>query len=99
MTLDVVQEVRAQTAVEALRRSVAIQALVRRDGAGVTLPTDQLDDDQRIAEPRQELQPERNMPGLGRFVRAEPVQPCRRLGAAEPVRPRLQSGHQVIDRQ
>ena len=33
MTLDFVQEVRAQNAVEALRRSVAVQATVRRDGA------------------------------------------------------------------
>jgi hypothetical protein len=32
MTLDFVQEVRAQNAVEALRRSVAVQATVRRDG-------------------------------------------------------------------
>jgi magnesium-transporting ATPase (P-type) len=33
MTLDFVQEVRAQNAVEALRKSVAVQATVRRDGA------------------------------------------------------------------
>ena len=33
MTIDFVQEVRAQNAVEALRRSVAVQATVRRDGA------------------------------------------------------------------
>ena len=33
MTLDFVQETRAQNAVEALRRSVAVQATVRRDGA------------------------------------------------------------------
>src|ERR1043166_4889659 len=32
MTLDFVQEVRAQNAVEALRRSVAVKASVRRDG-------------------------------------------------------------------
>ena len=42
MTLDFVQEVRAQNAVEALRRSVAVQATVRRDGAPVSLPIDQL---------------------------------------------------------
>ena len=42
ITLDFVQEVRAQNAVEALRRSVAVQATVRRDGAGVSLPIDQL---------------------------------------------------------
>ena len=42
MTLDFVQEVRAQNAVEALRRSVAVQATVRRDGATVSLPIDHL---------------------------------------------------------
>ncbi len=42
MTLDFVQEVRAQNAVEALRRSVAVQATVRRDGASRAVPIDQL---------------------------------------------------------
>ena len=42
MTLDFVQEVRAQNAVEALRLSVAVQASVRRDGAKLSLPIDQL---------------------------------------------------------
>ena len=42
ITLDFVQEVRAQNAVEALRRSVAVQAKVRRDGASLSLPIDQL---------------------------------------------------------
>jgi P-type Mg2+ transporter len=42
MTLDFVQEVRAQNAVEALRRSVAVQATVRRNGACVSMPIDQL---------------------------------------------------------
>jgi len=42
MTLDFVQEVRAQNAVEALRRSVAVQATVRRDGAKLSLPIDRL---------------------------------------------------------
>ncbi len=42
MTLDFVQEVRAQNAVEALRRSVAVQATVRRNGACVSIPIDQL---------------------------------------------------------
>jgi Mg2+-importing ATPase len=42
MTLDFVQEVRAQNAVEALRRSVAVQATVRRDGAAVSRPIDRL---------------------------------------------------------
>jgi Mg2+-importing ATPase len=42
MTLDFVQEVRAQSAVEALRRSVAVHATVRRDGAGISLPLDRL---------------------------------------------------------
>ena len=42
MTLDFVQEVRAQNAVEALRRSVAVQATVRRDGAPISMPIDQL---------------------------------------------------------
>ena len=42
MTLDFVQEVRAQNAVEALRRSVAVQATVRRDGASHSVPIDQL---------------------------------------------------------
>lgn len=42
MTLDFVQEVRAQNAVEVLRRSVAVQATVRRDGAPLSIPIDQL---------------------------------------------------------
>jgi len=42
MTIDFVQEVRAQNAVEALRRSVAVQATVRRNGASVSIPIDQL---------------------------------------------------------
>jgi Mg2+-importing ATPase len=42
MTLDFVQEVRAQNAVEALRRSVAVKSTVRRDGASLALPIDQL---------------------------------------------------------
>jgi Mg2+-importing ATPase len=39
---DFVQEVRAQNAVEALRRSVAVQATVRRSGASISVPTEQL---------------------------------------------------------
>ena len=42
MTLDFVQEVRAQNAVEALRRSVAVRATVLRDGAKQSVPIDQL---------------------------------------------------------
>lgn len=42
MTLDFVQEVRAQNAVAALRKSVAVQAMVRRDGAVASMPIDQL---------------------------------------------------------
>ncbi len=42
MTLDFVQEVRAQNAVDALRHSVAVKASVRRDGAAQSLPIDQL---------------------------------------------------------
>jgi len=42
MTLDFVQEVQAQNAVEALRRSVAVKATVRRDGVDLPLPIDQL---------------------------------------------------------
>lgn len=42
MTLDFVQEVRAQNAVEALRRSVAVRARVRRSGASQSVPIDQL---------------------------------------------------------
>jgi Mg2+-importing ATPase len=42
MTLDFVQEVRAQNAVEALRRSVAVQATVRRNGSSISVPIDQL---------------------------------------------------------
>jgi Mg2+-importing ATPase len=42
MTLDFVQEVRAQNAVDALRRSVAVQANVRRDGACISVPVDEL---------------------------------------------------------
>ena len=40
MTIDFVQEVRAQNAVEALRRSVAVQATVRRNGVCLSVPTD-----------------------------------------------------------
>ena len=42
MTLDFVQEVRAQNAVEALRRSVAVQATVRRNATKLSLPIEQL---------------------------------------------------------
>ncbi len=43
ITLDFVQEVRAQNAVEALRRTVAVQATVRRrNGASLSVPIDQL---------------------------------------------------------
>lgn len=42
IALDFIQEVRAQNAVEALRRSVAVQATVRRSGASLSLPVDQL---------------------------------------------------------
>jgi Mg2+-importing ATPase len=42
MTLDFVQEVRAQNAVETLRRSVAVRATVRRDRTTVSLPINQL---------------------------------------------------------
>ena len=42
VVLDFVQEVRAQNAVEALRRSVALQADVRRDGAQAVVPVDRL---------------------------------------------------------
>ncbi len=42
ITLDFVQEARAQNAVEALRRSVAVQAAVRRNGVTVSVPIDLL---------------------------------------------------------
>jgi P-type Mg2+ transporter len=42
MTLDFAQEVRAENAVEALRRSVAIQATVWRDGTSLSVPIDHL---------------------------------------------------------
>src|SRR6185436_15707942 len=42
ITLDFVQAVRAQNAVDALRRSVAVQATVRRDGASLSVLIDQL---------------------------------------------------------
>jgi len=42
MTIDFVQEVRAQNAVEALRRLVAVQATVRRNGANISVPIDRL---------------------------------------------------------
>lgn len=42
ITLDFVQEARAQSAVEALRRSVAVRASARRDGTCVSVPIDQL---------------------------------------------------------
>ena len=42
ITMDFVQETRAQNAVEALRRSVAVQATTRRDGARLSLHFDQL---------------------------------------------------------
>jgi Mg2+-importing ATPase len=40
--LDFIQEVRAQSAVDALRRSVAVQANALRDGASLSVPIDQL---------------------------------------------------------
>jgi P-type Mg2+ transporter len=42
ITLDFVQEVRAQNTVEALRGSVAVQTTVRRDHASLSVPIDQL---------------------------------------------------------
>ena len=42
MSLDFVQEVRAQNAVAALRGSVAVQATVRRDGKTQSMPIDRL---------------------------------------------------------
>jgi len=42
ITLNFVQEVRAENAVEALRRSVAVQTTVRRDGASRSVPIDRL---------------------------------------------------------
>lgn len=42
ITLDFVQEVRAESAVDALRRSVAVQATVLRDGAEVPIPVERL---------------------------------------------------------
>ena len=42
ISMDFVQEVRARNAVEALRRSVAVQATVRRDGSKQSLPIDRL---------------------------------------------------------
>ena len=42
ITLDFVQEVRAQNAIDALRRSVAVQANVRRSGAYLSVPIDRL---------------------------------------------------------
>lgn len=42
LTLDFVQESRAQNAVDALRQSVAVRGSVRRDGAIISVPVDQL---------------------------------------------------------
>ena len=42
MVLDFAQEFRAHSAIDALRRSVAIRATVRRDGTAISLPVDQL---------------------------------------------------------
>jgi len=42
VTLDFVQEVKAQSAVDALRRSVAVHATVRREGTLVSLPLEQI---------------------------------------------------------
>jgi Mg2+-importing ATPase len=42
VTLDFAQEMRAESAVEALRRTVAVRAQVRRDGVEVSEPVDQL---------------------------------------------------------
>jgi P-type Mg2+ transporter len=42
ISFDFVQRVRAQNAVAALRRSVAVQATVRRDGKRISVPTEQL---------------------------------------------------------
>ncbi len=42
IALDVTQEHRAEAAVEALKRSVAVRAQVRRDGTPVSLPVDEI---------------------------------------------------------
>ena len=42
ITLDIVQEHRAEQAADALRRSVAVKADVRRDGAVVSIPVEDL---------------------------------------------------------
>ncbi len=42
MILDFVQEFRAHSAVDALRRSVVVHAAVRRDGVSISVPVDQL---------------------------------------------------------
>jgi len=42
VTLDFIQEVKAQNAVDALRRSVAVHATVRRDGTRGSLPLEQI---------------------------------------------------------
>ena len=42
IVFDFVQETRAQNAVEALRRSVAVRATVRRDGTAISIPTEEL---------------------------------------------------------
>lgn len=42
VALDVVQETRAETAAEALKRSVAVHATARRDGAAKDVPVDRL---------------------------------------------------------
>lgn len=42
ISLDFVQGLRAENAVDALRRTVAVRVLVRRDGSDVSKPTDQL---------------------------------------------------------
>lgn len=42
ITLDFIQETRAQAAIEALQRSVAVQARVRRDGETISVPVNHL---------------------------------------------------------
>ena len=76
ITMDFVQEARAQNAVEALRRSVAVQATVRRDGAKPSLPL-------RPTGPRRHCRTDRRRSRSGRFAAARKPRPVCQPGAAD----------------
>jgi Mg2+-importing ATPase len=94
ITLDVVQESRAEAAAEALRRSVAVHADVRRDGATVSLPVDRIVPGDLIALRAGDLVPadgviveSRNLHVNEALMTGEPYPADKRAGACEAAEP------------